>query len=200
MSENASPFASLMHLVAQGDRQATAQLLHQYGDTLIAFIRMHLRRRDRLRSIFDSDWFANGVWADLLCDPAKCQQFATPDQFVRYLLVMARNQICNASRDYLDTQKRDLRRSRYFSDPAVSAAASVVADPHPSPAQQAEYVDGWDRWLGSLSAQEQQFILLRRAGFTFSEIAAELGCSLRSLERLVDDLRRDPPPEPILAV
>lgn len=189
MSENDSQFAALMQLVAQRDDRAIAELLHRYNDTLLSCLCGRLRRCPLLRTLFDAEWIANGIWADLLRTPAKLKQFATPEKLVSYIRGMARNQVRKTARDHLDTKKRDLRRRRHLSDAAATAAAGVVADPRPTPAEYAEALDDWNQWLRSSTEQERQWILLRGVGFTFLEIAAEFGCSERTIERNVSGSR-----------
>src|SRR5690349_9879129 len=98
--------------------------------------------------LFDAEWLANGIWADLFRAPARCLRFTAPHRFVAYLLGMARNQVHKAARDYLDTQKRDLRR-RHVSDPAVGAVAGAIEDRQLTPLQQAECTDTWGQGVRS---------------------------------------------------
>jgi hypothetical protein len=158
MAENVPEFASLMHRVAQRDDRAIEQLYHRYNALLVSRLRRLLRRQPLLHTLFDAEWLANGIWADLLCIPARCQRFAAPHRFVAYLLGMARNQVHKAARGYLDTQKRDLRRRRHVSDPAVGAVAGAVADRQLTPLQQAECTDTWGQGLLFLIEREQRLV------------------------------------------
>lgn len=197
MPDKPNDFTALMDRVAQGDQQAAAQLLHRYGSAVIMVIRQRLDQNSRLRSIYDTDDFAQSVWSDFFAGPAKCNRFATPVDFVKYLTGMSRNQVRKAVREQLMTQKRDLCRSRHLSDPHIAAAADAVADPAPTPAQYAVSREEWEGWLKSLTSDQQRLILMVRAGFSREEIAGQFCRSLRTIERMVDELRLSPPPEPI---
>lgn len=197
MSLDTAEFRELMEYVQKGDNDAAARLLRIYGDTVIAHIRACLKRCRVLRAEFDTDDFAQGVWGDFLTGPARHRMFTTPAEFVSYLVGMARYQVSRAARDRLGTKKRDRRRRRHLSDPAVSDEVAAVVDPSPSPDRFAASDEAWDNWLRSLTADEQKLVLLRRAGLSYAQIAREFGCSGRTVERMVADIRRQHSPAPV---
>ena len=197
MSVDSHEFPVLMELVARGDEAGAAQLFHLYDDTVLRLVHSLLRKYPRLRAVYDVEDLSQMIWRDFFAGPAKCDRFATPVDFLKYLTGMSYNQVRKAVREQLMTQKRDLRRSHHLSEPHVAAAADAVADPAPTPAQYAVSREEWEGWLKSLTKDQQSLVLMVRAGFRHEEIAGQFCCSLRTIERMVDELRLSPPPEPI---
>ena len=187
-------FAALMDGLAAGDDLAARRLLHWYGPTLLFRVRLLLRKYHVLRTQFDSTWFVNGICADLFCHHAKRRRFKSPAKFVRYLFKTAKNTIRKAFAMYVMADKRDLRRDRHLSDPSTTDAAVSLADKHPTPAEIAESQCKWEKWLFSFSFKEQQILLLLRAGYTQREIAEELECCGRTIERHFAHIRSIPSP------
>jgi RNA polymerase sigma factor (sigma-70 family) len=194
MANEQDEFRDLMDRVAEGDQQAAAHLLHVYGDTVILVIRHRLKTCPRLRRACGSDDLSQNVWQALFACPARLRLLATPLDFVRYLTGMSRRQVDKEKRRHFGTQKRDMRRVRNMGDASVAAKAEIVADRRPNPAQQAASAEEWEEWLRTLTSQQQQLFLMLRAGFTHKEIATEFDCSERTIERLVAELRNQPPP------
>lgn len=197
MSVDPGEFSALMALVAQGYPQAAAQLFNLYKDGVLGVIRSHLNRHKRLRSRLDAEDVSQNVWIDLFANPSKCQDFTAHAEFVKYIKGIAYHKADKAIRKHLDTQKRDLRREHHLSEPGLAAAAYAIVDPHPPLGQRIASEEEWDRWLFSLTSDEQRVILMLRAGFSRRETAAEVGCSERSIERLIASIREKTPPENI---
>ncbi len=188
MADKPNPFAALMERVAQGDQQAIAEIYEKYHKAIIFVIRQRLKRYAELRAVNDSLDFLQEVWFSTLADPEKLREFATFEEFLKYLAGVACNKVDKAQRRY-SAQKRDLRRRRHLSDPDVTAAAAAVADPWPRPDQQAASHEAWLRWLESLPEHYRQAVIMLRDGFSYQETAAKLGCSERSLRRLMAKVR-----------
>lgn len=196
MANEPNQFAALMERVIQGDEQAVAELYNRYYKAIIMVVRYRLDRSPRLHALYDSTDFLQEVWEDVLAHPEKLRDLATFEAFFEQLARMARHKVEKTQRKYA-TQKRDLRRRRHLSDPGVTAAAAAVADSQPDPGQQAASDEEWGRWIVSLSPRQQRIVLMLRNGLTHEEIAAELGCSERSIRRLVSELRYLPSPVPL---
>lgn len=195
MADEPNEFQNLMNRVADGDQQAAAHLLHVYGDTAISLIRHRLKACPQIRRASDTDDFYQNVWQTMFACPARLRRFATPVSFIRYLLGTIRNQVNKEMRKQYGTQKRDMRRVHNMgSDAGTAAEVEQIADPRPNPAQQVASAEEWEAWLRSLTAQQQQLLIMLRAGFTHQEIASEFDCSERTIERLVAELRDRPPP------
>lgn len=196
MADEPNEFAALMERVAQGDEQAAEEICERYHKAIILVIRSRLNQSPQLRTQFDSTDILQQVWEDVFAHPEKLRDFATFEVFLKHLAGMACHKVQKAQKKHF-AQKRDLRRRRHLSDPGVAAAAAAVADPQPDPAQQAASDDALVSWLFSLPRRPRLVVLRLGAGYTHPEIAAELGCSERSIGRIVARIRRLPPPVPL---
>jgi RNA polymerase sigma factor (sigma-70 family) len=196
MADEPNEIVALIERVIQGDEQAITELYDKYHKALILIIRYRLNRSPRLRTLFDSIDLLQEVWEDVLAQPEKLRDFATFEAFFKHLARMAHHKVEKAQRKY-SAQKRDLRRRRHLSDPGVAAVAAAAADPRPDPAQQAASHDTLVRWLFSLPWRQRRVVLRLGAGYSYQEIAAELACSERTIERMVAKIRHLPPPVPL---
>lgn len=194
MDEQTTEFAALMERFAQGDQQAATELYNKYNEAVIRVVRYHLARFPRLRWQYDSIDFSQSVWASVFFDPEKLRDFAQYQDFLMHIWNVTRHKIDNARRKHLGTQKRDLRRTRHLGDSDVATAAGAVADPEPSPLQQVLSHELWQCWLTSLPPRTRTAAVLLAYGYHHRDIAKQLGCSLRSIERVVAKLRRKAPP------
>jgi RNA polymerase sigma factor (sigma-70 family) len=195
MADEPNELAALLERVAQGDKQAAEEVYEKYHKAILMVVRYHLNQYPRLRALCDSTDFVQDVWLEILAHPEKLRGFSAREVFCKFLEAVARHKVQKAQRKYA-AQKRDLRRRRHLSDSGVAAVAAAAADPHPDPARQAATLDEWMHWLGSLTPRQQLIVLMRRNGCTYQEIAAQIGCSKRSMRRLLAVLR-SLSPEPL---
>lgn len=194
MADQPNELAALVERVAQGDKQAAEEVYEKYHKAILMVVRYHLNQSPCLRALCDSMDLLQDVWLEVLAHPEKLVGLTAPEVFSKFLTAVARHKVQKAQRKYF-AQKRDLRRRRHLSDPGIAAAAAVVTDPCPDPAQQAASDEEWGRWIASLSPRQQLVALMLRDGLTYPEIAAKLGCSKRSIRRIAAELRGPVPIE-----
>jgi RNA polymerase sigma factor (sigma-70 family) len=185
----ASEFRRLMERVAHEDREAQTQLVDHFLDELLRRIRAGLDRCAFLRTDFDPEDFAQEIWLKFFSRPARSRHFGTPALFVCFLAKVVRHVILNAARSQLDVLKRDVRRRRHLSDPQIATEAVAVPAPRPDPARIAASLEQCHEVLKSLTSQEQRIVHLLAADCTHAEIAAELDCCERTIERMVGEIR-----------
>jgi RNA polymerase sigma factor (sigma-70 family) len=190
MSFPVNDFSRLMHRAAERDQNALAQLFGRYNRFLLARLRRGLKKYRCLRSRLDPEDRAQDIRAYLTTGSLDWRRFSTPDDFQRYLARTASNCILMAIRSHLGVQKRDASRRHCFSEAGAGAAAGVIADPSPTPAWTAEVRDECERLLLSLTDKQQQVVRMKEAGYSHAEIAEELGCSERTIERMMSEIRR----------
>jgi DNA-directed RNA polymerase specialized sigma24 family protein len=167
MSDKRITFSALLDRVAQSDEGAVQELVEQYREPLIHVIRRRLRSYPKLRRLFDSTDFLQDTWQQILEHPEKLQDFSTFNDLMRHLACIVNHRIEHTRRQYLDAQKRDLRRDRSLSDPDIASMAMTQSDP----GARAAFYDLWVRWLRSLSQPQRVVALMLRKGSTHSEIA-----------------------------
>jgi RNA polymerase sigma factor (sigma-70 family) len=190
MLDSASEFARLMQRVADGDEVAVTKLFHLYNPILLAQLRKRLNKIRCLRSLFDADDLAQNIWLRFFAGSPHWRQFPTPDHLLHYFARTGRNHIRKLVRDHLRVQKRDVQRCHSLSERHAGAAAAVVADSSPTPAWMTQVQEDRERRLSSLKEKHQGMARMIEAGFRHSEIAAELGCSERTIRRVTEELRR----------
>jgi len=71
---------------------------------------------------------------------------------------------------------------------APSAAALHAVDGAPTPAQQAEFEDTFEHLLSGLDPEARRIVELRLQEKNNEQIATELGCSERTVRRMLNQL------------
>ncbi|MCI0640849.1 MAG: sigma-70 family RNA polymerase sigma factor [Gemmataceae bacterium] len=187
--EAVSGFAELMQRVQAGDTDA-ARLLHaEYGPHLRRAVRKRLHQK--MRSRFDSLDFAQDVWMSFFADAPQRYQFETPEQLVAFLTRMARNKVAAATRNRLIRKKQNINRECRMEDPAVPKTRLFAPTPTPS-----EIVGGreeWDQFLDRQPLVHRRIFLLLQKGHSSATIAAELGLSQRTINRVIRKVSPLPP-------
>jgi len=174
-------FDRLMRELADGSESAAEEFLQAFGPLVFRIVRRRLGVRSPR---FDSADIAQAVWASFFGREKNVARFASPNDLVRYLAVMATNRVRKSKRD-LALQKRAVSREVSLENalaelPADSLTASqlAIAD------------ETWERLLAATPHSQQQILFLRLEGKSQEEIATVLGVSTRTVGRLIERLRR----------
>ncbi len=168
-----------------GSPDALAELFARYSD----HIRLVVRRRlhERLRPQFDSLDFVQDVWASVAALPPGRCEFASPDALLGFLVRVASNKVCDATRHRF-RQRRDVTREEPLGQtPADHDAAAV--DRGPTPSQWLIGQEQWERIVGQFQPGHRAILARLREGYTHEEIARMAGVSVRTVERIVHRLR-----------
>jgi RNA polymerase sigma factor (sigma-70 family) len=179
MNESQS-FRCLLLEATNGSELAASKLLQQYGPLVVVAVRRALARE--LRSQFDSSDFAQAVWASFFANRTKLEDFASPEELMRFLGTMARNKVLDEFRRRCQLQKYNVHRERPLDD----AVTATVHDGGPRPSQIAAVDELWQRLTVGRTPQEQAILQLRRTGYTNHEIASRIGISERTVRRLIN--------------
>lgn len=185
MSDDAD-FLDFLRRIRAGDAAAATELVERFEPLIRREVRMRIRDK-RLNRAFDSVDVSQSV---LFCFLSRAStgeyQLDRPEQLVRLLLTMARNRLISRTR----TERRLVRDVRRLTaDPGV---LEQLFDARPSPSQVALRNDDLAALKESLSDEEWQIFDLRARGFSWDEVAAQLGGSAparrmqlsRALERV----------------
>jgi RNA polymerase sigma factor (sigma-70 family) len=173
----------LMEQIRGGSQEAVRELLKNYGDALLWAIRSKLA--PPLRRQFDSADFLQAVWASFFTGPLQDYHFDSPEALMGFLVRLASNKLCDATREVLYTQKRGLNRTRSL-DGSAGIPAKDVAGSAPTPSQIVLAEEQWDRLLKShVLPQHQHILKLLREGHTQQEIAQELHLNERTVRRVL---------------
>jgi RNA polymerase sigma factor (sigma-70 family) len=168
MSEDAD-YLEFLRRIRAGDEAAARELVRRFEPLIRREVRMRIRD-DRLNRAFDSLDVSQSVLACFFRRAVSGDyELDRPEQLVRLLLTMARNRLISRARNE-HRLIRDVRRLT-----ADASALEQVTDARPSPSQLAARQDELDLLKQSLSQDEWQIFDLRVRGFSWEEVAVELG-------------------------
>jgi RNA polymerase sigma factor (sigma-70 family) len=181
-------FRDLMRRVREGSQDAARELVKQYQPYIIRVVRKKLS--GKLRSKFDSDDFAQALWASFYEHRSEVDRFERPSALVAFLARMARNKVVTEHRRYFSTKSRNARGECSLEGPAARLAGSLMA-PDPTPSEVVSVQEQLDELTRAQPEEHQRIIELLRRGVDHAEIAAELGLSKKTVQRVMRRIVRD---------
>lgn len=188
---NGDEIGEFLQRIRNGDESAARELLTRYEAEVRLVVRRQLPRL--LRSRFDSLDFLQSVWGSffhrLRTGPA---DFEDSRHLVAFLARAAKNKVIDEYRRAA-SQKGDMHREEPLwiegDRPRDLAAGGAT------PSQLAEAREAFGR-LEQLVPQERREILAMKAeGLSAREIGERIGVSERTVQRVLEDLRRRVEPE-----
>jgi RNA polymerase sigma-70 factor (ECF subfamily) len=171
-------FQDLIRRVRQGEEDAAAELVRMYEPEIRRAIRA--RHTDpRLRRVVDSVDICQSVLANFFVRVASGQfELEHPDQLLRLLVTMARNQLYDQVR-----RQKASRRSSQRVDPQGQEKVEHVAAQQQTPSQEVALQELLQKMRLSLTEDERRIAAKRAAGQEWAEIAAEEGESPEALRK-----------------
>jgi RNA polymerase sigma factor (sigma-70 family) len=177
-----------------GDRAAAQPLWQGYFQRLVGLARRKLRRAPRgmadeedvALSAFDS--FCRGA------EQGRFPQLADRDDLWRLLFVITERKAI----DLVHHERREKRgggkvrhEGSLAGESSVTPVLVQVADPEPTPELAAQLADECRRLLDALGNETLRAVALAKMeGYTNKEIAERLGCSVQTIERKLQRIRR----------
>jgi RNA polymerase sigma-70 factor (ECF subfamily) len=192
MSDENSRFQLLLRQLQEGSHEAARELADTYGEHVLRCVRYRLPRR--FRSQFDSLDFAQLVWKSVFAAPEKLARLRDPEEFVKFLAIVARNKVVGAGRK-LQRQKNDVQREVKLDD----LASDVRLHPpsrEPTPSATAVFRERWKEVVQEQPLREGQVVEMRYEGSTYEEIAQQLNMDESTARKIVRRLKRRTPPKP----
>lgn len=181
-----SDFERLLDGCRRQEPGAFAALVERYLPLVRAVVRRQLSAR--LRTRFDSHDFTQNVWASFFQVTLDRLQVPTEDDLVAYLARLAECKVAEEGRDQ-QALKRDIRRERSLADaPELSGSGNT-------PSQEVLARDRWEALTAGLSEREREMLCMIRDGHTHEAVAARFDLTTKTVQRLVERLRRRPRPE-----
>lgn len=177
-----SRFQELFCQMQEGSSEAAWELLEIYGPHIKAVVRKRLY--GRMRAMYDSDDFVQGVWASLFRIQDKLKDIKDPARFVKML---AKNKVIDEIRKRSQSTKYTNGPTQSMDDPETPLANSLAGD-SPRPSEWAVAREQWEQLVAGESEQSRRILQLRMAGVTFDEIAEKLGINERTARRVMDRL------------
>ena len=185
-TENKS-FRGLLNEVRNGSQDAAWELVETYGPHVHRYVRRIMVRT--LRSKFDSLDFVQIMWASLFREPEKLAGFDQPEEFIAYLVTLAKNKVFNELRRRTETGRYDVSREQPYTSDSVTGPD--VRQQSPTPSAVAIAKERWDHLLSNQNATVQSVVSLRLRGNTFGEIAHKLQIHERTARKAIAQLTGD---------
>jgi RNA polymerase sigma-70 factor, ECF subfamily len=191
MSQEIASFDDVMGRLRTGDQAAAAEVFRRFANRLIGLARTHLDRRIRQK-----------------VDPEDVMQSALKSFFVRHadgkfdltgwdnlwsMLVVITLRKCGHQAEHFRAAMRDVEREQATpgvgADDSVSSWQAVANDP--TPVQAALLAEAVEQVMQSLGDdRERQILELSLQGFKPFEISEKVGRSERTVQRVLDRVRR----------
>jgi RNA polymerase sigma factor (sigma-70 family) len=172
----------------RGNSAAVQPLWERYFERLVNLARQKLP--DRLRRAADEEDVALSAFHSFCrgVQGGRFPQLADRDDLWRLLVVITAHKAIHLVRD----QRRQKRGGDLRSEGDVEAAAiSQVVGPEPTPEFALQVAEELQQLLNRLGDRELCSVAVwKMEGYTNEEIAAELGCAVRTVERRLSLIRR----------
>jgi RNA polymerase sigma-70 factor (ECF subfamily) len=182
-------FVDLMARLRAGDEAAAAELFDRFARRLIglargrldALVRQKVDPEDVVQSVFKSFFLrhAAGQW-----------DLGGWDGLWALLTTMTLRK-CGRRAGYYHAGRRDVRREvspRPGGESAWEACAALARDP--SPEEAAALGETLEELLAPLDGRDRGIVVLSLQGCDTAEVAAAVGCSRRSVQRVLQWVRR----------
>lgn len=181
-------FERLLADLRAGDPSAAARVVDHYAHRLVALARKHLDRRilakedpeDVLQSVFKS--FFHRVGAGQFRLDSRNDLWA--------LLVSLTLHKCGHRAEYFHAARRDVHREAAAPAPTESSAAPWEAlAREPTPLEAAMLAENVERLLSGLESHQRQIVQLSLEGESPARIAATVGVTQRTVQRVLRGVR-----------
>jgi RNA polymerase sigma-70 factor (ECF subfamily) len=181
-----SQLADFLRRIQQGDEGAARELLQRFEPEVRLVVRRQLPRL--LRSRFDSLDFLQSVWGSFFRRMRDAPtDFEDSRHLVAFLARAAKNKVIDEYRRAASLKNDMHREEPLWGD---GRRPQEVADPIDSPSEVAQAHEVFDR-LHALMPEERRTILeLKAQGLSSRDIGGRLGVSERTVQRVLEELRR----------
>jgi RNA polymerase sigma factor (sigma-70 family) len=180
MDSEAARWQRLIDGLRRGDRQIAQEFWDQYGNHLHAVADKHLAGAVR-RRVGPEDVVQSACRTFLR--RAQVGEFQLPDSEAlwRLLCAITLTKVREQTRFHL-RKKRGLNQEI---QPAESGSEFQLVAGGPTPLEAAEFADQFQKLLADLDDEERQIVDLKLQECTHDEVAEKLGCSERTVRRVL---------------
>jgi RNA polymerase sigma-70 factor, ECF subfamily len=181
--------AELIEKWRQGDREAAGELFRRYADRLIALASS--RMSAKLAQGVDAEDIVQSAYRSFLADSRAGQYSVQPGGDLWQLLVTVTLHKLYDKAKWAQAQKRAADRELHFgSEDSLLGIMPHVLNHEPSPIEAAALADEKEYLLRRLDPVDRQIVELRLQGLTLKEIASQVDCSVRTVERTFERIRQ----------
>jgi RNA polymerase sigma-70 factor (ECF subfamily) len=181
------PFTELMSRLQDGDPDAARAVFERFARRLVglaasrlpAALSAKVDAEDVVQSVFRSFFLRH---ADGRLAPENWDSLWT-------LLTVLTVRKCGHQVEHFRAGRRDVRREAAVRPASDSAPDWDAAAPDPTPAEAVLLAETLQEVLGELRADQRPIVLLRLQGCSHREISVQVGCSERTVERVLKGAR-----------
>ncbi|HXG11211.1 MAG TPA: sigma-70 family RNA polymerase sigma factor [Gemmataceae bacterium] len=187
MSEDRS-FDDLMARLRAGDNEAAAQVFNRFAHRLIALAQSRLDRH--VRTKVDPEDVLQSVFRTFFLRCAAQQMDLSSWDSLWGMLVVITQRKCGRRVGYYHAARRDVAREVSRTPAADPSAADwdVCAD-EPTPSEAAILTETVEQLLDRLEGRQRQILVLSLQGFSPPEISSQLGCTERTVYRVLERVK-----------
>ena len=188
-------FRDLLRQVADGNESASEEIVREYGPHIIRAVRR--RMTQKFRDGYDSEDFAQAVWASFFGHLSMVERFKTEGELAGFLWKMASNKVIDVGRrrksgrdakvsdEVLPNVATDNRRGTTQPTPSQFAVANEKLNQLRDVNQLQDVI----RLNESKTDKYRQVMSLLLSGVSRAEIAERTGISERHLRRVLNRIR-----------
>jgi RNA polymerase sigma factor (sigma-70 family) len=178
--------ADFLKRIQAGDESAARELLQRYEPEVRLVVRRQLPRL--LRSRFDSLDFLQSVWGSFFRRMRDAPtDFEDSRHLVAFLARAAKNKVIDEYRRAASLKNDMHREEPLWGD---GRRPKEVADPIDSPSEVAQAHEVFDRLHALLPEERKTMLELKAEGLSSKDIGERLGVSERTVQRVLEELRR----------
>src|SRR4051795_1810781 len=172
--------------IQTGDEEAARELLQKYEPEVRLVVRRQLPRL--LRSRFDSLDFLQSVWGSFFRRMRDAPtEFEDSRHLVAFLARAAKNKVIDEYRRAASLKQDMHREEPLWGD---GRRPKEVADPIDSPSELAQAREVFGRLRELLPEERRAILELKADGLSSKDIGDRLGISERTVQRVLEELRR----------
>jgi RNA polymerase sigma factor (sigma-70 family) len=179
----------LLALWRAGDQKAAEELYRSYASRLIALARSRLSAK--LAQRIDPEDVVQSAYRSFFADSrdGRYELQCGTDLWHLLLTITLHKLQCQVQRHTAQKRAVDLERNFGSEDSLHGIQADVLAH-EPSPVEAVALIDELEQLMRTLKPAQRQVVELRLQGYHLDEIAEKAACSLISVRRILDQVKR----------
>jgi RNA polymerase sigma factor (sigma-70 family) len=178
-------FARLVGRVREGSEEAMVELVEKYGQHVYRAVRQKLNRA--MRSKFDSGDFVQAVWASFFENRERILEFRSAKHLILFLGRIAHNKVIDEIRRRLVLRGKNVAREVPLDQSGVKGR---LISPGPTASEMVMADERLQQMTSRQAERHRQIVELRRAGASHFEIAAAMGVTPKTVQRVLARLER----------